>query len=130
VLDRLTLSARIPSRPAGAGAPASPRSKDYLPPLTTGLSARPDPSSQLWPLADRVARAIRGTGFRRRCQLEEPRDELAELSGTVQRLMDVTETVLGALTGGRGRAATPLTASPAGPSGVLGPRCLRRPVPA
>ena len=66
--------------------------------MTTELRAQPDLPPQLWWLpAGRAARVIRMSVFRRKYQLQELRDEVAELHGTVHRLMLITETMLDAL---------------------------------
>jgi hypothetical protein len=66
--------------------------------MTTELRVQPDLRPPLWWLpADRAARMIRMSVFRRKYQLQELRDEVAELHGTVHRLMQITETVLDAL---------------------------------
>jgi hypothetical protein len=62
--------------------------------LGSQLDLRPQPW-RLW--RDTVATAIRRSVFRRRRQLQELRDELTELHGTVHRLMAITEDVLDAL---------------------------------
>jgi hypothetical protein len=66
--------------------------------MTTELRVQPELRPPLWWLpADRAARVIRMSVFRRKYQLQELRDEVAELHGTVYRLMQITETVLDAL---------------------------------
>jgi hypothetical protein len=69
--------------------------------MTTELKARPHLQLPLrWLHADRAAKAIRVSVFRRKYQLQELRDELAELQGTVNRLIEITENVLDALAEG------------------------------
>ncbi len=67
--------------------------------MTIELRAQTDPRSWLWRRKDAVGSVIHMPVLRRRYQMQELRDELAELHGTVHRLTDIIETVVDALAG-------------------------------
>jgi len=65
--------------------------------MTIELRARTDSQSWLWRRRDAVGSVMHMPVFRRRCQMRELRDELAELHMTVHRLTDIVENVVEAL---------------------------------
>jgi hypothetical protein len=65
--------------------------------MTIELRAQTDPRSWLWRRRDAVGTVIHMPVFRRRYQMQELHDELAELHLTVHRLTDIIENVVDAL---------------------------------
>ena len=65
--------------------------------MTIELRARADSRSWLWRRRDAVGTMMHMPVFRRRYQMQELRDELADLHVTVHRLTDIIETVVEAL---------------------------------
>jgi hypothetical protein len=65
--------------------------------MTIELRARTDSRSWLWRRRDAVGTVMHMPVLRRRYQMRELRDELAELHMTVHRLTDIIETVVEAL---------------------------------
>jgi hypothetical protein len=65
--------------------------------MTIELGARTDSRSWLWRRRDAVGAVLHKPVLRRRYQIQELRDELAELHVTVHRLTEIIETVVEAL---------------------------------